>query len=147
VPPVTIPPVGLPPVTGSGNGSVLPGTASGVSTMNLPADEVLDRAAPHLAMCCRDSMLGGYSPESTSFSQLAATGQGNGAAPDAPLPAAALAAPRHGPVIGQDGTVELADTTEPPIAQLPVMMAILAILALSMVSAMYARQYLLRRVR
>jgi hypothetical protein len=115
--------------------------------MNLPADEVLDRAAPHLAMCCRDSMLGGYSPESTTYSQLAATGQGNGAAPDAPLPAAPLAAPRHGPVIGQDGTVELADTTAPPIAQLPVMMAILAILALSMVSAMYARQYLLRRVR
>jgi hypothetical protein len=92
-------------------------------------------------------MLGVYSPETASYSQLAANGDGNGAAPDAPLPAAALAKPRHGPVIGQDGTVELAGTATPPIAQLPVMMAILAILTLSMVSAMYARQYLLRRAR
>jgi hypothetical protein len=92
-------------------------------------------------------MLGAYSPEGSGYSQLSANGDGNGAAPDAQLPAAALAAPRHGPVIGQDGTVELADTSTPSIAQLPVMMAILAILALSMVSAMYARQYLLRRVR
>ncbi len=43
------------------------------------------------------------------------------------------------------GTVDLSAQKTPTAAQLPVVLSILAILALSLVSAMYARMYLLRR--
>ena len=42
-------------------------------------------------------------------------------------------------------TVDLSAQKTPSAAQIPIVLSILAILALSLVSAMYARMYLLRR--
>jgi hypothetical protein len=86
---------------------------------------------------------GGYAPPA------AGSGGGGGVAAPAPQPSvtSTVAAPTTSPAakVKPAKTVDLAQHDQLGGAQLPVLLAILAILALSGVTAMYARLYLLRR--
>lgn len=138
--PVTVP--SLPGVPGGPSSSTTaPTPGGGTSHYTPPPTTVPQRVVP--SGMTDGGMGGGFGGALPDTGGGAAT---DGASPLPAAPGAGGATSTAAPIPGGSTKHEVAyASNNPPIAQLPVILAIVAIIALSLVTATYARLYLLRR--
>lgn len=146
--PVTVPSTALPHLPSPGHAPSKPSSKPASSVPGLsylpPGESNQDRVMPP---GYDDNGGAGLGPNSDLAVLLNPHGAGIGVTPNGPAPDNGVAA-IPGASTGKAGKARAVDvaTSEPPVGQqMPVLLAIVAIIALSLVTAAYARLYLLRR--